>query len=641
VDLSGALGALAPRGPDDRGVFSAALPDGRHVALGHTRLAIIDLSPAGHQPMSNEACPERRRGNETLWIAYNGEVYNHRDLHPGLVQRGHRFRSHSDTEVLLHLYEEKGEKCLEDLNGMFAFGLLDIPAGRLFLARDRFGEKPLYYYHGNGLFAFASEIKALLALPGVPREPDWEGLSHYFTFLFVPHPLTAFRGIRQLPPGHSLIYDLKRDALSVEPYWRLTDASPRRSSEGETLEAVRRLVEESVRLRMVSDVPLGVFLSGGIDSSVLTALMARESGEPLRTFTVLFEGRGIRPYDETEYARRVSRAYRTDHHELTVRIDDPFELFDLVRCFDQPFGNPTFYLSYLIARDTRRHVKVAISGAGGDELFGGYPRYKAIPFAPSLAALPRWLGPVVESSLKRLRENADNPFIRRIKLLGRGVGVPFAEQMLRWTYYFSDDEKQALLGAQFPLDGVRSVDRMADWLGAEGIDRDRRVMAADLRGFLSDNILEYTDKTSMAVGLEARCPFLDHRLVEFAYRLPRSFRFRRGVGKWILREAFHDLIPPENRVAPKRGFCPPISVWVSETLDSYFETEMPERRVRSESLLRWEEIQRLRAEHRAGQRDNAMELFGIMIFDAWYRRYILQTGGNAWQSSARRSSDPV
>lgn len=624
VDLTGALEALAPRGPDDRGVFAAALPDGRHVALGHTRLSIIDLSLAGHQPMSNEACPESHRGNEMLWIVFNGEIYNFQALRPPLEGAGHRFRSRSDTEVLLHLYEAKGEKFLEDLNGMFAFGLLDIPRGRLFLARDRLGEKPLYYCHRNGLFAFASEIKALLALPGVLREPDWEALSHYFSFLYVPHPMTAFRGIRQVPPGHCLCYDFKRDSLSVEPYWRLPEGPLRRVSGAEALEELRDLMEESTRLRMVSDVPLGVFLSGGIDSTVLTALMAQESGEPLRTFTVLFEGRGIRPYDETEYARRVSRAYRTDHHELTVKIDDPSQLFDLVRCFDQPFGNPTFYLSYLIARETRRHVKVAISGAGGDELFGGYPRYRALPFAPWLAAFPRWLGPLVVSALKGLPENVDDPFIRRVKLLSRGIGVPFPEQVLRWTYFFSDEEKKALLRGAFCVNGARSSEWMAARLGPGGRTRDQQVMAADFAGFLCDNILEYTDKTSMAVGLEARCPFLDHRLVEFAYHLPRSFRIRGGVDKWILRETFRDLIPPENRVAPKRGFCPPISVWVSESLDSYFDSEMPERRVRSESLFRWEEIQRLRAEHRAGRRDNAMELFGIMMFDVWYRRYILQ-----------------
>jgi len=425
-----------------RGVWENQILDAS-VFLGHRRLAIIDLSEAGRQPMSSQ--------DGMVRITYNGEIYNFLDLKRELEKKGYRFRSRTDTEVVLHGYQEWGiEKLLERLNGMFAFAIydarFDADTSRLLLARDRLGIKPLYYCHYDGAFTFASEIKALLALGNVPVEVNWQAISDYFTFLYIPHPHTAFRHIYQLPPGHYLTYDLQSQGSEIKKYWNpimgtVKNVNGSRASLSDAKEELRFLLEDSVKQQMISDVPLGVFLSGGIDSTILTALAARASPGQLKTFTLLFKGEGIAPHDETQYARTVSERYNTDHHEIDVDLSQPTELLDLVSCFDQPFANPTFYLNYLISKKTKEHVTVALSGAGGDELFGGYPRYRALPYSSLLSALPQRLGQGVIGLLKLLPDNYEHLYLRRAKLLARGIGKKFSEQYLGWTYYLSDGEK--------------------------------------------------------------------------------------------------------------------------------------------------------------------------------------------------------
>lgn len=625
--LPALLGALRHRGPDDEGTFRNLQGN---VGLIHTRLSILDLSAAGRQPMSNEGCPECRGGNGTVWVTYNGEIYNFQELRAELKARGHRFRSETDTEVLVHLYEEEGEALVQRLIGMFAFALYDQRRQRLLLVRDRLGIKPLYYADFQGYFLFASEIKALLATGLVQTEVDWQAISDYFTFLFMPHPATAFRWIRQLSPAHLLIYDLPNRQISIRRYWTpWQGASPRRFSYPDLRDQVRELLTDAVRGELVSDVPLGVFFSGGIDSTLLTALMTSLSHNQVKTFTVIFQGAGTELHNDLPYARAASRALGTDHHELLVKLDRPERFLEMVRFVDQPFANPTLYLQYLIAKATRQEVTVALSGVGGDELFGGYPKYRLLPIAPLLSGLPIGIGQFSRNLLSLVREDTWVPVLRRAKRLLRGVGYALPEQYLWWSYYLDEGEKGRLLPGLFrrlgkePLPAVRVV-RESMEIAPEGVDRYGRVFSAELQTFLADNLLEYTDKATMAVALETRVPFLDHRLVEWSVRIPFQAKIRAGQTKFILIDAFRELLPKEIVRAPKRGFSPPIARWVDQVLDHCFEETMSRERVERDGIFDWKAIERLRQAHRRRRRDAAMELVGILMFDAWYRRYILK-----------------
>ncbi len=608
---------LSHRGPDGNGqmIFD------NMTFLGHTRLSVIDLSTAGNQPMSNE--------DDTLWLVYNGEIYNFKELRSDLEKHGHRFKSECDAEVILHLYEEKGHECVEYLNGMFAFAVYDKKKQQIFLARDRLGIKPLYYSHVNGSFVFSSEIKAILATDIVPKNVNWQAIYDYFSFLYVPCPHTAFEGIKQLPPAHFLVFDLDRKNYDLKCYWTPYGNDRKREySHGnytELKDELRALVKESVNLQLVSDVPLGVFLSGGIDSSILAAIASENCSERLKTFTVVFEGEGIGAHDDREYALTMSRFLNTEHREITVDISDPEKLFDLINCFDQPYANPTFYLSYLISRETKKHVTVALSGAGGDELFGGYPRYKVLQYSKMLSLMPDFFGKAVSNAANIVPENPDNPLARRVKLFLRGIGQDFDEQYLRWTYYFSDEDKKDLLSSQLAKKEMfrPSTNIISRYL-SEFPCKDvlNQVQYVDIKTFLLDNILEYSDKTSMAVGLETRVPFLDHRIAELSFRIPQKFKINRAESKFILKDAFKETLPDTIYKGPKRGFCAPVSVWINKHLDFYFTEVLTPQYIKQQGVLNYAHIQKLRIQHDKKIKDNSMELFGIIMFDLWYRKYI-------------------
>lgn len=619
-----AVKVLGHRGPDDHGrvVVPPQPGDGQPTAvLGNVRLAILDLSPAGHMPMSSP--------DGAVWITYNGELYNFSELRAELERRGHVFLSSGDTEVVLHAYLEWGPDFLSRLNGMFALAIADQrhPGGlRGLIARDQVGIKPCYYVARGDDLAFASEIKGLAALGVVSGEPDWQALWDYFSYLYVPGPSTAYAGVRQLPPGSYLLWEPRRTP-SIVRYWRPVAATTTTTDARTAAADLRGLMADAVRRQLVSDVPVGVFLSGGIDSTVLTALAAEATPGRLKTFTVRFEGEGIAAVDDSAYARRVSERYGTDHAELVVDLSEPERMLDLVSAFDQPFANPTFYLSYLISALTRRQVTVALSGAGGDELFGGYPRYRALRFAALLEPLPRAAGRLATAAIGYLApEDWDRPLRRRVKLFLRAVGQPLPEQYLRWTYYLAEEDKYRLLaplaGRLAPLEpSSRHLARRLEEARALP-DLGTRIQYVDLETFLTDNILEYTDRTSMAVSLEVRVPFLDPRVVEWSFSRPYADKLSGGVSKRILRTAFADLIPTENLAAPKRGFCPPLAVWMAGPLDRYFDEHMSPAHVARQGIFEWSEIQRLRRIHRLRRRDASMELFGIIMFDVWWRRYI-------------------
>jgi asparagine synthase (glutamine-hydrolysing) len=606
--------ALRHRGPDDRGVVF--FPHER-LGLGHRRLSIIDLSPAGHQPMSTE--------DENLWITFNGEIYNFIELRDELRSKGHEFRSSSDTEVILHLYQEYGPAFVARLNGIFAFAIFDKVAGKVLFARDHLGVKPLYYYHSQGRLLFGSEIKAILESGSYSKEVNWQAIDDYFTFACVPCPHTAFRGIMQVPPAHTMTFDLRSGQLKLEKFWDIGAAVKEAAALGDGRARLRSLLADSVRRQMISDVPLGIFLSGGLDSPILVGLAAQASTTPIKTFTVVFEGKHLEFFDERKAAREVAQRFGTDHREIPASINDPFEMLRVVTSFDQPFANPTAYLMYLISSHTRSQATVALCGAGGDELFAGYPRYRAMQMARMFRYVPQ---PAIKAARKVLGFFTDDyrkANLRRAREFLDGLDSDFTRQFTNWTYYLDEDEKRSLLRGAAGAPELKPASRIVrDLLADENFpDFGNRVLAADVQTFLLDNLLEYTDKMSMAVGLEVRVPYLDPRVVATALAIPFADKIGRGRGKKVLREVFSDLLPPVVQSAPKKGFVAPLGIWLKETLDSYFDRHMSRARTDGQNIFNWGYIQQLRRAHRGGAGDYSTELFSIMMFDTWYRHYIL------------------
>jgi len=607
--------SLTHRGPDDGGV--EVFPQHK-LALGHRRLSVIDLSPLGRQPMSNE--------DGSVWISFNGEIYNYRELKAQLDPARHRFVSQTDTEVILHLYEERGAESFKLLNGMFAFALYDSRRERLFLVRDQLGVKPLYYTEANGQLIFGSEIKAILASDAYSPEIDWQAAHDFFSFLYVPAPQTIFRGIKQLPPACWLEYDLRRRrVVKIEQYWNVVEwgRGEQQADERELQAELRALMADAVEKQMVADVPLGAFLSGGIDSNIIVGLMAAQSNK-VKTFTVLFDEPEMTYYDERVEAQRVADKFSTEHHELTIDLSQPEEMLDLVEHFDQPFGNTTFFLTYLLSRYTRESVTVALSGAGGDELFGGYPRYRAVQAMKVLRYVPRVAAKAALAALSFQQDKFNDRRLHRIRALLAGLDSDPARQYLKWVYYLDESRKEKLFGGNGRLDSARVLQNHLNHIPANW-DDGNRYSYLDVETFLPDNLLEYSDKMSMAWALELRVPYLDPRVVELAFQIPFSMKLNRAGSKTILRRAFADLIPPENLRAPKKGFNVPLGGWMRTKLDRYFDELLPREYVRREGIFDYDYIQQLREEHRRGRRDNAYELFAILIFDTWYRKYITRT----------------
>jgi len=608
--------SLVHRGPDDRGIERFPLAE---LALGHRRLSIIDLSPRGRQPMSNE--------EGTLWISFNGEIYNYRELKSLLDPTRHRFASLTDTEVILHLYEERGVAAFDALNGMFAFALYDAPADRLYLVRDHLGIKPLYYTAVGGRLLFASEIKAILAADLLSPEVDWQSAHDFFSYLYIPAPMTIYRGIFQLPPAHWLEYDLENRRITrIEKFWNVDvwGNSHQKTDRRDLSDELRVLLSDAVEKQMISDVPLGAFLSGGIDSNVIVGLMAAHSSKPVKTFTVHFEGDELDYYDERREARRIAEKFSTDHAELTIDLSRPEELLDMVEHFDQPFGNTTFFLTYLLSRYTRQSVTVALSGAGGDELFGGYPRYRAVKHMRSLRLIPLVAARAALAALSRLQDNFSDRRLNRIRNLFAGLDRDPARQYLKWVYYLDEEQKTQLLKNDHAdqLPSNRILQSHLDHIPA-GWDNGNRFSYLDVETFLPDNLLEYSDKMSMAWSLELRVPYLDPRVVELAFSIPFKLKLNLAGSKMIMRKAFADLIPVENLRVPKKGFNLPLGAWMRTRFDHLFDERMPKSYVEREGIFNYDYLTHLRNEHRRGGRDNSYELFAILIFDTWYRKYIL------------------
>ncbi|HUI81035.1 MAG TPA: asparagine synthase (glutamine-hydrolyzing) [Bryobacteraceae bacterium] len=587
------------RGPDDEGF----LVDGG-CALGMRRLSIIDLS-TGHQPMANE--------DHSVWVVYNGEVYNYRELRPGLEARGHRFQTHSDTETLVHLYEEEGPTGVARLRGMYAYAIWDARRRRLFLARDRFGKKPLYYAAlPQGLF-FASEISALRQA-GVPLDPDSEALKLYFQFNYIPDPWTAYRAIRKLPAGSWLTYDANGN-LNQQRYWRLPRPAmepPPGLTEEQAAQQLRDKFDEAVRIRLMSDVPLGAFLSGGIDSSSVVASMARQSREPVKTFSIGFEETG---FNELPYAELVAKQYQTDHHQILVQPDSVSLVHRLVDHFGEPFGDSSAIPTFIVSEFAAQHVKVALSGDGGDELFGGYDSFVAVSQG-RLDRMPAALRAFAARAAEAL------PYASYGKNYLRMISRPSAlERYFEFNYapYFL---RERLLEPKWmmPADAGFLMRTFDGCLLPEGTDPLSQAMYFEANANLTGDMLVKVDRMSMAASLEVRCPMLDHELAELAAALPHRWKIAHGKGKQILLKALGDRLPAELLSRPKRGFGVPLEHWFRGSLRDLLWTHLTAPRFLDRGIVSIPFVRRLLAEHQSRRRDNQHWLWALLMLEMWFQQ---------------------
>ena len=609
------LSALEHRGPDDRGVH---VGDG--VALGMTRLAIIDLV-SGRQPMSSDD------GAATL--VFNGEIYNFRAVRAELEARGQRFRTRSDTEVILRAWQLDGARCVERLRGMFAFAVWDARRGTLFLARDRVGKKPLYYWQGEGVLVFASEIKALLGHPGPGRAVDWPAFHHYLAYGYTPAARSAFAGIAKLPPGHTAV--LEAGTLSPRRYWALPAAAPAppRLDRHELGERIRAEIREAVRLRLESDVRLGAFLSGGVDSSIVVASMREVTGGRITTFSIGF-GAAAASWDERPYARQVAERFGTEHHEEVLE-PKAAELAPLiVRSFDEPFADSSAIATYAVAAATARHVKVALSGIGGDEAFAGYPRYLGVRASQAWARLPRWLRrPLGAATAGALRESDTSRNLRDwVVRFAAGAERPLPERYIGWTRFFDAPALAALatpaLGAH--LTGDPDAEGRAAWATRGGDDAMDGAFRIDLATYLPDDLLTMADRMSMAHSLELRAPFCDHRVLETSLAISSAVKTHGLQLKGLLKTAYAGVLPPAVLRHRKQGFMVPLARWLRGDLRPLLDDLLGSESVRARGRFRVEEVERLVAEHAAGTRSHADRLWTLMMAELWLREY-LDRGG--------------
>lgn len=617
--LARMVDVLRHRGPDDRGIYTSQLhlragsPAAPGVALGHRRLSIIDLA-CGHQPLANE--------DGSIWLVFNGEIYNYRDLRRRLEGTGHRFRTESDTETILHLYEDEGPACLEHLNGMFALALWDANQRQLLLARDRLGKKPLVYRQEPGRLLFASELKSILEVPGVPRALDPQALDLYLTYQYVPHPWTIFQGIAKLPPGH---YALYRDGqLEVRPYWQPDFNREDERPAEEYAEELRSLLTSAVQMRLRSDVPLGAFLSGGTDSTIIVGLMQRLCEEPVRTFSIGFP---VPEYDETRYAAAVAREFGTIHQEFCVEPDAVGVLDQLVWHYDEPFADSSAVPTWYVSKLTREHVTVALTGDGGDELFAGYPRYRAVWLANWFDRLPAGLRRVLAGPYwQKLPGSARQKSLRRrLRRFTESLGQAPARRYLEWISIFNEARRAELYEDDF-LAQLPDADPLeflsAAYRRCRARDPVTATSLADLVTYLPCDLMTKVDIASMAHGLECRAPFLDYRVVELAARIPLRRKFRRGHGKRILLETFSDLVPKAVRRRRKMGFGVPLDHWFRGPLAGFAREVLLDTRTLDRGLFRAKVVENLLESHLAGLFDHSYRLWALLVLELWQRRWV-------------------
>ena len=584
-------GAVAHRGPDNEGHFSAP-----GVGLGMRRLSIIDVA-GGMQPISNES------GDVT--IVFNGEIYNHRTLRRQLIDSGHQFATHSDTETIVHMYEEKGSGCVDDLRGMFGIALWDAQRQSLLLARDRLGIKPLYYWITDDGLAFCSELRSLLALDRFPRDIDRLAVARYLALGYVPDPMSIFRGVRKLPPGHILTWDA-RNGARVERYWNPVRPEMSALDETEAVRELERLLMEVVGSHLESEVPLGAFLSGGIDSSTVVACMARQMDRPVKTFSIGFEEAG---FNEAPDAAIVAAALGTEHTEFIVRPDADRLIEDVARIFDEPFADSSALPTLLVSQLARQHVIVSLSGDGGDELFGGYTRYTDM--ARRMELRPAALRRAVGAFARRMPHSS--PGRNRLLDLSRQRHGRYTTTMAAALPLQDGGFAHADLAVE-----AGDFEDLLRPLFEEAAIRDfpTQMMLTDIMSYLPGDILTKVDRTTMATSLEARVPLLDHKLVEFAVSLPSGLKMRDGTGKWLLRQAVTDLVPPHVLQKPKKGFSLPIGRWFRGELRHRVDA-LCQANGRINEYVDPNAVRRLASEHLSGRRDHSGIIWRLIVLDLW------------------------
>jgi len=614
-------GVLEHRGPDDFGHYV-----GRGVGLGMRRLSIIDVA-GGHQPIANE--------DETVWLVLNGEIYNFQSLRRELEAKGHRFRTRTDTEVIVHLYEEEGLDFFRRLRGMFGLALWDAKRERLVLGRDRIGEKPLYIRREPGRLLFASEMKSILQLGDVPRRLNLTALEEYLALGYVPAPLSLIEGIEKLLPGHYLVAEQGR--TEDREYWDVPIAAPEDRSEEEWVERVRAKLLETVKMQLVSDVPLGAFLSGGIDSSTIVAAMAKMTDRPVKTYSIGYEGEHSY-YNELPYAKIVAQAFGTDHHEIVVRPEVSELLPKLVWHLDEPVADSACLTTYLVSKLARESVTVILSGVGGDELFGGYRRYLGNSFMKYYKLLPgplrkKWL-PALLARVPQDRHSSWKDYARYAAAFVKSAELDPAARYMGYVTVFAPHVQHDLLKNKLSgnSDGADSAAAaLQDYFRrAAHADSLNRIIYADLKTSLADDLLALTDRMSMAASIECRAPLVDFELIDLASRMPSSLKVRGFAMKYLLKKAVAPWLPREILARKKRGFGAPVGAWLKKDLQSIVGDLLSEEQVRRRGLFHWPAIQCLIADHSAERRDYTDQLLALVMLELWCRIYL---DGNDWKTA--------
>jgi len=604
---------LYHRGPDEGGFYFSEEHKG--AALAHRRLSIIDLA-GGQQPLSNE--------DGTVWVIFNGEIYNFQELTNLLTSRGHVFKTRCDTEAIVHMYEEKGEGVFQYLRGMFAIAIWDDRTGKLLIGRDRLGQKPLFYWKQPDRFAFASEVRALTPLEGFPRRADPAALHHYLTYQYVPTPMCIFEGVEKLPPAHFAV--LENGKFRMKRYWSAPFDKEIYAGERTYVDQVKSTLTAATKMRMISDVPLGAFLSGGMDSSITVGLMSSLSEEKVRTFSIGFNEKR---YDELEYARMAAESFGTEHQEFVVEPHALEVLPKLVWHFGEPFADSSAIPTYYVSKMTRQFVTVALTGDAGDECFAGYPRYRATKIASWFDAMPRAIRAIAGCRFwERLPASVEQKTIRRrLKKLMAALNLPPEERYLRWVCIFDDEAKESIYTKDFSdtVAGVRSAEVL---LGAyrrlSNRDFITRTTFVDMMTYLPDDLLVKVDIMSMACSLETRSPFLDHKVVELAARMPARLKLKRLNGKYILKKAFADLLPSAIIKRPKMGFGVPISVWFRESMKGFVRDILCSHRARERGIFEGKIVEGLIDDHVAGRFDHGYRLWSLLMLELWHRMFIDQ-----------------
>jgi len=600
--------AVRHRGPDDDGFYLNG-----PVGLGMRRLSIIDLA-GGAQPIHNQ--------DRSAWIVFNGEIYNYRQLRDQLEKLGHTFYTNSDTEAIIHAYDQYGADCPEHLRGMFAFAIWDERTQELFLARDRVGKKPVLYAQVNGQLVFGSEFSALLQHPDIGKDIDFEALNHYLSFMCVPAPLTAYREIRKLEPGHSLRY--RKGEIRIERYWQPDFSRKVDISEQEAGEEAIKILRDAVKVRLMSEVPLGAFLSGGIDSSAVVALMSEESSAPVKTFSIGFEEQ---EFSELQHARRVAAHVGADHHEFIVRPDALEVLPILVEHYGEPYADSSAVPTYYVARETRKHVTVALNGDGGDESFAGYERYAAMRLAEKYHRIPAVLRDTVLRQAIELMPSSETKRgrVRDVKRFVEAASLPKVERYLRWLSVFDSQAKQDLCTDNFrQKTQAHSPAGIIDpWFArANGSGIVDAALLTDIMTYLPNDLLVKVDIATMANSLEARSPFLDHHVIEFAASLPEKYKLRGLTTKYLLKQVLKKLLPAENVDRRKMGFGVPIGHWFRGKLQPFLRETILSESALKRGLFKPDAVKRLVELHTRSERDYSHQLWTLLMLELWFRRFI-------------------